>query len=109
MNAQNKLTSPNFRSAPATLDSNEFLLIRNALAQLPANNAARHTASAALVRVAQAIDDTTEANQRKTKILGLVQEALAQLRLDLKYLAFDLEATRKERDEYKFRLDGLDK
>jgi hypothetical protein len=30
-----------------------------------------------------------------------VQEALSQLRLDMKYLLFDLEATRRERDAYK--------
>jgi hypothetical protein len=36
---------------------------------------------------------------RKTKVLKLVQEALDQLRVDVKYLAFDLEATRRERDE----------
>ena len=34
-------------------------------------------------------------------ILALVQEALGQLRLDMKYLMFDLEATRRERDEFK--------
>jgi hypothetical protein len=28
-----------------------------------------------------------------------VQDALSQLRLDMKYLMFDLEATRRERDE----------
>jgi hypothetical protein len=42
---------------------------------------------------------------RKRRILSLVQDALAQLRLDLKYLLFDLEATRRERDEYKQRLE----
>jgi hypothetical protein len=30
---------------------------------------------------------------------------LSQLRLDMKYLMFDLEATRRERDEYRFKLD----
>ena len=39
--------------------------------------------------------------RRRTLILGLVQEALSQLRLDMKYLLFDLEATRRERDELK--------
>jgi hypothetical protein len=38
---------------------------------------------------------------RKAKILGLVRDALNQLRLDMKYLMFDLEATRRERDEFK--------
>lgn len=42
---------------------------------------------------------------RRTRILGLLQEALGQLRLDLKYLIFDLEATRRERDEAIERLD----
>ncbi|MDA1160874.1 MAG: transcriptional regulator [Planctomycetota bacterium] len=43
--------------------------------------------------------------KRRRRILSLVQEALAQLRLDIKYLMFDLEVTRKERDELKERLD----
>ena len=37
--------------------------------------------------------------RRRRRILSLVQEALSQLRLDIKYLMFDLEATRRERDE----------
>lgn len=45
--------------------------------------------------------------RRRRRILELVQEALAQLRLDIKYLMFDLDATRKERDEYKAQLDEL--
>ena len=35
---------------------------------------------------------------RRRRILNLVQEALSQLRLDIKYLMFDLEVTREERD-----------
>jgi hypothetical protein len=42
-----------------------------------------------------------ESTQRRRRILGLVQDALTQLRLDMKYLMFDLEATRRERDEYR--------
>jgi hypothetical protein len=40
-----------------------------------------------------------DADNRRTRVLGLVQEAISQLRLDFKYLTFDLEATRRERDE----------
>jgi len=40
-----------------------------------------------------------ESTQRRRRILTLVQEALSQLRLDMKYLMFDLEATRRERDD----------
>ena len=42
--------------------------------------------------------------KRRRRILSLVQEALTQLRLDIKYLMFDLEVTRKERDQLKERL-----
>jgi hypothetical protein len=48
----------------------------------------------------------TESHERRTRILGLVQSALGQLRLDMKYIAFDLEATRRERDDYKAKLEG---
>ncbi len=42
-----------------------------------------------------------ESTKRRRRILGLVQDALSQLRLDMKYLMFDLEATRRERDEFR--------
>lgn len=44
--------------------------------------------------------------RRRRRILSLVQEALAQLRLDIKYLMFDLDATKKERDELREQLGG---
>ncbi|MGE0535004.1 MAG: transcriptional regulator [Pirellulales bacterium] len=47
----------------------------------------------------------TESTARRRRILALVQDALSQLRLDMKYLVFDLEATRRERDEYQRQLD----
>jgi hypothetical protein len=49
-----------------------------------------------------------ESTRRRRRILSLVQEALAQLRLDMKYLAFDLEATRRERDQYRRRLEAAE-
>jgi hypothetical protein len=42
-----------------------------------------------------------ESTKRRRRILNLVQDALSQLRLDMKYLMFDLEATRRERDDFK--------
>jgi len=45
-------------------------------------------------------------NRRRRRILSLVQDALSQLRLDMKYLAFDLEATRRERDDFRKKLEG---
>lgn len=50
--------------------------------------------------LARVIDST----KRRRRILALVQDALSQLRLDMKYLVFDLEATRRERDDYRQRL-----
>jgi hypothetical protein len=47
-----------------------------------------------------------ESNRRRRRILSLVQDALGQLRLDMKYLAFDLEATRRERDDFRQKLEG---
>ena len=48
-----------------------------------------------------------ECVRRRRRILGLVQDALAQLRLDIKYLMFDLEVTREERDELRSQLDEI--
>lgn len=48
-----------------------------------------------------------EHDARRKRILKLVQEALSQLRVDMKYMIFDLEATRRERDLYKAELDRL--
>jgi hypothetical protein len=41
---------------------------------------------------------------RKRRVLSMVQDALGQIRVDMKYLMFDVEATRRERDELKRRL-----
>ena len=49
-----------------------------------------------------------ESTKRRRRILTLVQDALSQLRLDMKYLMFDVEATRRERDEYHARLEELE-
>lgn len=47
-----------------------------------------------------------EKTSRRDRILDMVQQALSQLRLDMKYLLFDLEATRRERDHYKNKLEN---
>ena len=55
--------------------------------------------------VAPALQRVVECSTRRRRILNLVQEALSQLRLDMKYLIFDLEATRRERDQYRELLE----
>ncbi len=56
-------------------------------------------------RVEPILDRVVESTKRRRRILHLVQEALAQLRLDMKYLMFDLEATRRERDAFREKLE----
>jgi hypothetical protein len=55
--------------------------------------------------LAPLVDAVVESTKRRRRILTLVQDALSQLRLDMKYLMFDLEATRRERDEYRLKLE----
>ena len=68
-----------------------------ALGELPAEH--REPLEPLLARVLQS-------TRRRRRILNLVQEALGQLRLDMKYLMFDLEATRRERDEFRRQVES---
>ena len=56
-------------------------------------------------QLAPLVDAVVESTKRRRRILTLVQDALGQLRLDMKYLMFDLEATRRERDDYRLKLE----
>ena len=78
-------------NASATKDETPIELqeLTKAIESLPARY--RDAVTPSLQRV-------VECSTRRRRILNLVQEALAQLRLDMKYLIFDLEATRRERD-----------
>jgi hypothetical protein len=53
----------------------------------------------------QALNRVVDSTKRRRRILTLVQDALGQLRLDMKYLMFDLEATRRERDDYRRQVE----
>ena len=55
--------------------------------------------------LAPALGRVVDSTRRRRRILTLVQEALSQLRLDMKYLMFDLDATRRERDGYRKSLE----
>ena len=71
--------------------------------------AAIHSLPAAYSReLVPALERVVESTKRRRRILNMVQDALSQLRLDMKYLMFDVEATRRERDEYQARLQELD-
>ena len=85
-------------SAPRRTDAaadelpKDIIELTQTIASLPANY--RGNIEPVLERV-------IESTRRRRRILTLVQEALSQLRLDMKYLVFDLEATRRERDTYR--------
>lgn len=82
------MTSPRL-AAPTEELPKDVADLATAVANLPAEHRAR--LEPLMFRV---VDST----KRRRRILNLVQEALSQLRLDMKYLVFDLEATRRERD-----------
>ncbi len=68
-----------------------------------------HTLSPEIAsQLAPLVDAVVESTRRRRRILTLVQDALGQLRLDMKYLMFDLEATRRERDEYRTKLEEFE-
>ncbi len=87
MSTASRLGKIDFEALPA-----DIVELTAALEKLPENQ--RQLLDQALSRV---VDST----RRRRRILTLVQDALGQLRLDMKYLMFDLEATRRERDEYR--------
>ena len=88
--ATNQATDP-IEDLPADL-----VQLVETIGQLPSPH--REALEPLLTRV---VDST----RRRRRILTLVQDALGQLRLDMKYLMFDLEATRRERDEYRTKLE----
>ena len=86
-------TAPTYDDIPSDL-----LELTQAIEQLPVEHR---------VRLLPSLRRVTESSVRRRRILSLVQEALGQLRLDMKYLVFDLEATRRERDEFLQKLNEL--
>jgi hypothetical protein len=57
------------------------------------------------IALAPALLAVTQRQSRRTGVLNLIQESLGQLRLDMKYLMFDLESTRQERDALRTKLE----
>ncbi len=89
------MTSPRFPNAQEDLPK-DLLELADAISALPAPFRTSLEPLAARV---------LESTRRRRRILTLVQDALSQLRLDMKYLVFDLEATRRERDTFRRELE----
>lgn len=97
------------RSLPSsgTAGTNEPNQLPTDLQQLA--EAIRHLPAGHARELQPLLEKVVESTTRRRRILTLVQDALSQLRLDMKYLMFDLEATRRERDEYKTKLEEWEK
>jgi hypothetical protein len=91
MSDQARVAKPTDEEIP-----NEMLDLAEAIKSLPEGYRAE---------IEPHINRVIESTRRRRRILSLVQDALSQLRLDMKYLAFDLEATRRERDDYRQKLE----
>jgi hypothetical protein len=90
-------TAPRFNPAKEDKLPADILRLARMITTLPEEH--RGEVEPAMARV-------IESTKRRRRILQLVQEALSQLRLDMKYLVFDLEATRRERDAYRESQEG---
>jgi hypothetical protein len=90
--------SESARTPKSTMDDipQEIIDLVGAIGELPADFRSR---------IEPYLNRVVDSTRRRRRILALVQDALSQLRLDMKYLAFDLEATRRERDEYRRKLE----
>lgn len=90
--------APQSTAAPTTSEElpRDIIDLVTAISSLPAEHR---------LSLAPLVDRVVESTRRRRRILNLVQDALGQLRLDMKYLIFDLEATRRERDTLRAQLD----
>ena len=81
--------APRISTEQAAILPSDIIELEAVVAKLPAE--VRDSLAPLMERI-------TESTFRRRRILMLIQETLGQLRLDMKYLVFDLEATRRERD-----------
>ena len=73
----------------------EMKTLVNAIDTLPASDRER---------LRLPINELLQTLVRRIRATRLLQEAFEEVRLDIKYLQFDLKATRSERDEFQRRL-----
>ncbi|MFH1920569.1 MAG: transcriptional regulator [Planctomycetota bacterium] len=91
MSQQPQSTDPKTSELPK-----EIVELAEAISELPAEFR---------TRIDPLLGRVVDSTKRRRRILSLVQDALSQLRLDMKYLMFDVEATRRERDDYRRQIE----
>ena len=57
------------------------------------------------LKLEQLANETRQRHERLRQTVSSLQESLDYLRLSIKYLVFDLEATRRERDQYRRQIE----
>lgn len=70
----------------------DILALREAVEELPEEYRAK---------ISGYVEHFVLNHARRTNMVEQLKEAFSQLRLDIKYLIFDLESTRAERDRYR--------
>ncbi len=85
------------REAPEEPIPREWKDLRDRVRTLPASERAL---------LEPLLDDALEQAQFRGRVLGIAREALQRLRLDLKLTQFDLEATRREREQLRRAVEG---
>ncbi len=81
---------PTTRQQNAATSNHDLAELVNAVSELPAEFAAR---------LEPLVQRVLERNRQRRRVLDQLQAAVGQLRQDVAYLVFDLEATRRERDQ----------
>ena len=59
-------------------------------------------------RLAPLCDRVGQLLQLQSRLIRIAQDTVDQLQFDMKYVLFDLEATRRERDAFQQELDNLE-
>jgi hypothetical protein len=78
----------------------EERVLRDALALLP------RTCFVARAKATVALDQIRENQKKRDAKIEEVRAAIAQLRLDMSYIIFDLHATRQERDKLREKYEN---
>jgi hypothetical protein len=98
-NRSNNMGQPRFSVSEAEALPPEVVALEREISRLP------QPSKAHMEPLVRQLVDTL---RRRRRVMAMAHEALSQLRLEVKYLMFDLEATRVEKQKLEQQLDGGD-
>jgi hypothetical protein len=88
--------APRFQPGPSLATPTDLIELGRRIDALPENE--RHELRALYERVAESF-------RLRTRIMNVAKEALESIRLEMSFLRFDLEATRREKESLQKRID----